>query len=212
MLGFCTYFLYNYLAMENYLERIKDFLDEDTTEAKITKVALGVVAVAGAVGVAFLAVGIGNAVQVFSMFKKSNKYSQEQIKSAMTNLYNHKLIEYVSSKNGVTTVRITTKGIVKLKSFAIDLIQIPKPKNWDGKWRLVMFDLPIRYNKARESLRFKLKRLGFLQFQKSVWIYPYPCTDEILFICDYYKVGKYVEILEVSHILRDQKLKKYFGL
>ncbi len=198
--------------MNNHIERIKDFLDNGTAEAKITKVALGVVAVAGAMGIAFLAVGLGNAVQVFSMFKKSKKYSQKQIKSAMTNLSRYKYIEYISDKNGVTTVRITAKGTTKLKSFAIDLVQIPEPKKWDGKWHMVMFDLPIRYSKAREVLRYKLKQLGFIQFQKSVWIYPYPCMDEILFISDYYKVGKYVEILEVSQILRDQKLKKYFGL
>ncbi len=130
----------------------------------------------------------------------------------MTNLYRNKLIEYVSDKNGVTTVRITTKGHARLKSFAIDLIQIPKPQKWDSVWRLVMFDIPIRYSKSREALRYKLKQLGFIQFQKSVWIYPYLCTDEILFISDYYKVGKYVEILEVSSIIHDQKLKRHFNL
>ena len=198
--------------MDEYLEKIKDFLDSDTTEAKATKVALGVIAVAGVAGVALLAVGMGNAVQVFSMFKKSKKYSKTQIKSAMTNLHNQKLIEYISDKGGVTKVRITTKGKSKLRSFAIDVIKIPKSKRWDGKWRVVMFDLPIRFNKARNSLRFKLKQLGFVQLQKSVWIYPYPCLDEILFIGDYYKVGKYIQILEVTNILYEEKLKKPFKL
>jgi phenylacetic acid degradation operon negative regulatory protein len=198
--------------MDNYLAKIKKFLDSDTTEAKITKVALGVVALASLPGIVLLAAGMGNAVQVFSMFKKSKKYSKSQIKSAMTNLHRQKLIEYISDKKGVTMVRITVKGMTRLKSFAIDLIQIPKPKQWNGKWQLVMFDLPIRFTKARNSLRFKLKQLGFIQFQKSVWIYPYPCLDEILFVADYYKIGKYVEILEVSNLLNEEKFKKSFGL
>jgi DNA-binding transcriptional regulator PaaX len=75
-----------------------------------------------------------------------------------------------------------------------------------------MFDLPVKYSKTRNSLRFKLKQLGFIQFQKSVWIYPYPCLDEILFIVDYHKIGKYVEILEVSHLLREEKFIKSFKL
>jgi len=211
MLGSDTYIGYT-LVVKNHIERIKDFLDQDTLEAKSTKVALSVVAVAGVLGVAFLAVGLGNAVQVFSMFRKSKKYSKDQIKSAMTNLYRQKLIEYVSDKNGITTVRITQKGESKLKSFAIDLIQIPKQNKWDGKWRVIMFDLPVRYRKGRESLRLKLKQLGFVQFQKSVWIYPYPCSDELLFIADYYKIGKHVEILEVSSLLHDYKLKRHFAL
>jgi len=198
--------------MDEYLEKIKDFLDSDTTEAKATKVALGVIAIAGVTGIALLAVGMGNAVQVFSMFKKSNKYSKSQIKSAVTNLYKEKLIEYVSDKGGITTVRITTKGKSKLRSFAIDVIKIQKPRQWDGKWHVVMFDLPVRFNKARNSLRFKLKQLGFVQLQKSVWIYPYPCLDEILFIGDYYKVGRYIQILEVTNILHEEKLKKSFKI
>ena len=198
--------------MDEYLEKIKNFLDEDTLESKITKVTLGVIAVAGSLGIVFLAIGLGNAVQVFSIFKKSKKYSKTQIKSAMTNLHRQKLIEYISDKNGVTIVRITQKGKLVLKSFSIDLIKIQKPKQWDGKWRLVMFDLPVKYTKARNSLRFKLKQLGFIQFQKSVWIYPYPCLDEILFVADYYNIGKYVEILEVSNLLNEERFKKSFNL
>jgi DNA-binding transcriptional regulator PaaX len=198
--------------MDNHLERIKNFLDSDSTEARISKVALSVVAIAGVIGITFLAAGIGNAIQVFSQFKRTKRYTSQQIKSVMDSLHKNKLIEYISDKNGVTKVRITTKGKVRLRSFAIDLIKIPKQKQWDGKWRLVMFDLPIRYTKARDSLRFKLKQLGFIQFQKSVWIHPYPCTDEILFISDYYKVHKYVEILEVSRILCEAKFKKAFEI
>lgn len=197
--------------MENFLERIKSFLEEDTFESKATKVALSVIAVAGVLGGVFLVAGIGNAVQVFSMFKKSKKYSKAQIKSVMENLHKQNLIEYVSDKNGITTVRITNKGKSELKSFSIDLIKINKPRQWDGKWRLVMFDLPVKYTRARDSLRFKLKQLGFIQFQKSAWIYPYPCTDEVLFITDYYKIGKYVEVLEISDILNDRRLRKAFN-
>jgi len=41
-------------------------------------------------------------------------------------------------------------------------------------------------------LRFHLKNLNFFQFQKSAWICPYPCEDEIIFIADFFGVGKYV--------------------
>ncbi len=196
--------------MNIYLEKIKNFLNSDTTEAKIANVTLGVIAIAGVTSLAFIAAGMGNGTQVFSMFKRSKKYSKAQINSAMKSLYRRKFIEYVSDKNGVTKVRITTKGVTKLKSFSIDILHIQKPNRWDNKWRLVMFDLPIRFSKGRDALRFKLKQLGFVQFQKSVWIFPYPCTDEVLFIADYYKITKYIEILEVSTILNDQKLKKHF--
>ena len=75
-----------------------------------------------------------------------------------------------------------------------------------------MFDIPMKFTKGREALRYHLKTLGFFQFQKSAWIYPYPCEDEIIFITDFFGIGKYVEILTVENILRDEKIKKHFSL
>ena len=91
-------------------------------------------------------------------------------------------------------------------------MKIKKPKKWNGKWRLVIFDIPMRFTKGREALRYHLKELNFFQFQKSAWIYPYQCEDEIIFIADFFGVGKYVETLTIENILRDEKLKKHFHL
>jgi DNA-binding transcriptional regulator PaaX len=122
------------------------------------------------------------------------------------------MIEFISEKKGVTTLRITRKGESKIKSFSLDMLSIKKPYKWDGKWRVVMFDFPIKYKKVRNPLRFKIKQLGFIQLQKSVWVHPYPCVDEILFLVDYYKVRNFIEILTVEEILNDKKLKKAFDL
>lgn len=197
---------------ERYVEKLKDFLSADTTEAKIATVALCVLAVASVPVLVLGAGAMGNAVQVFKMFKGSSNYSKKQIRSAVNSIKNQKLIEYIADKDGKTTVKITIKGEVRLRTFAIDLIKIKKHKKWDGRWRLVMYDFPIRFKKARNAFRWKLKDLGFFQFQKSAWIYPYLCEDEIIFIADFFGVGKHVEILTVESILRDDKLKKYFHL
>ena len=195
---------------EGYMEKLRDFLDSDTKEAKITKVALCVLAIASSPVLIAGASVIGNAMQCFKMFKGSKRYSKKQVQSAIDTLKKQKLIEYVSEKDGKTIVKITKKGKTKLTAFAIDLMEIKKPKKWDGKWRLVMFDIPMRFTKGREALRYHLKELDFFQFQKSAWIYPYPCEDEIIFIADFFGVGKFVEILTVESILRDIQMKKHF--
>ncbi len=194
------------------MERIKNFLDSDTTEAKATKVALCIVAVGVGLGLFFFAAGIGNAVQIFKMFEKGKKYDKKQIREALNTLRKQKLIEYVTQKNGKTMVRITKKGETKLRAFDIELIKIKKQTKWDGKWRLVMYDIPIRFTKGRESLRYHLKELDFYQFQKSAWICPYPCEDEIIFIADFYGVGKYVNVLIVEDVPEDTKIKRYFNI
>ena len=191
---------------------MKDFLSSDTKEAKIATVALCVLALASLPVLVVGAGAIGNVVQVFKMFKGSRKYSESQIRSAINSVKRQKLIEYIVDRDGKTIVKITTKGKTRLRAFDIELIEIKTQKKWDGKWRLVMFDIPMRFTKGREALRYHLKKLNFFQFQKSAWIYPYPCEDEIIFIADFFGVGKYVEVLSVESILRDEKIKKHFHL
>lgn len=199
--------------MENkYLDNFRDFLESGTTKANMTKVGLAIIVLAAIPGLVIVAATMGNAIQVLNQFRGKNKYSKKQVGNIFSGMKRQKLIEYVVGKNNETVVRITKKGESRLRSFTIDLISIRKPGRWDGKWRLVMYDLPLRFRKAREALRWKLKDLGFYQFQKSAWIYPYPCDDEIIFVADFYGVGKYVEVLTIESILRDEKLKKAFNL
>ena len=197
---------------KGYIERLKDFLNSDTKEAKIATVALCVLALASIPVLVVGAGAMGNAVQIFKIFKGSKKYSKTQIRSAVNSIKSQKLIEYIIDKNGKTVVKITKKGKTKLRAFSIDLMEIKKPKKWDGKWRLAMFDIPMRFTKGREALRYHLKDLNFFQFQKSAWIYPYPCEDEIIFIADFFGVGKYVEILTVESISREEKVERHFRL
>jgi phenylacetic acid degradation operon negative regulatory protein len=51
-------------------------------------------------------------------------------------------------------------------------------RRWDGRWRLVVFDVPISHRLVREQLRNHLRRRGFGRVQKSVWITPDPITEE----------------------------------
>ena len=195
-----------------YFSRFRKFLDSGTRKAQVTQVVLCVLAVVSMPALVFVAAAMGNVVQIFEQFESSKHFSKKQIRNSINHLRRQKLIEYVGDKNGKTIVKITKKGEIKLRAFAIDLIEIKKPNKWDGKWRLVMFDIPIRFTKGREALRYHLKELDFLQFQKSAWIYPYPCEDEVIFIADFFGIGKYVEVLTAENISREEKLRKYFKL
>lgn len=86
---------------------------------------------------------------------------------------------------------------------------------WDKKWRILIFDIPTKpkiYNQAREALRRKIKGLGFYQMQKSVWVYPYECEDEILFIAELFQVQKHIEIITAEKLLHAEAIKRKFGL
>jgi DNA-binding transcriptional regulator PaaX len=137
-------------------------------------------------------------------------YSDRKVAQAFSGLRRYKFVRHTKEHSN-NPYLLTPKGEAKLHYILINDIEIKNPRNWDGKWRLVMYDFPIRFRKARNAFRFKLKQLGFFQFQKSAWIYPYPCEGEILFVADFYGVRKHIEILEVDKILDDRKIKAHFG-
>ena len=49
---------------------------------------------------------------------------------------------------------------------------------WDGKWRLVLFDVPMRNNRDRDHLRYYLRAKRFGYIQNSVWITPHPLEEQ----------------------------------
>ena len=85
-------------------------------------------------------------------------------------------------------------------------------KVWDGKWRAVIFDVPEKFRWGRDSLRKKLRELGFRELQKSVFVFPYDCKDEIDFIIEFYKMRKYVRFGVFDYIDNAVHLKEFFSL
>jgi hypothetical protein len=194
-------------------EKIEYFLYEDdsfsTTAAKflLMTLALGSIAFVGAVLPGILRVASGS--------RKFRNYNKKDIKRAVDNLKRRKLIEIISERGGRVRVNLTNKGIKRVKEFAFDNLAIPKPKKWDRKWRVIIFDIPTqpkKLNQARKALRDKIKELGFRKLQKSVWIYPYPCEDEILLVGEIFNVTKYIEILTVEKLLYETEVKNFFAL
>ena len=147
-------------------------------------------------------------------FKKHKRYTQKQIYTAFNNLKQRKLIEIIREDDDSFRVQLTNKGQKRFKDFCFETLEIPEPKTWDKKWRILIFDIPTKpklFNQAREALRNKIKDLGFYQMQKSVWVYPYDCEDEILFIAELFQVQKYIELLTVEKLLHEENIKQVFG-
>ena len=198
--------------MENFKKLKKsaeEFLDSDSGYATATKVVFAVLLAAGVLTVAAMAPNIFIA---FRGRKRFDRYSDKQLRNAYYGLKRQGLVEIIKEEGDNITVKLNYKNKTKIKKFSLDIISIPKARSWDGKWRVIIFDIPVRYNMARIAMTRKLKELGFYQLQKSVWVFPYPCEDEVLFIADFFKVDRCINILSADNIENDYKLKKFFNL
>ena len=84
---------------------------------------------------------------------------------------------------------------------------------WDKKWRVLIFDIPQELHKNRIQLRRKLKSLGFVMLQKSVFVFPYPCHEEVGDICKKLCVSDYVDIILAESIgFKEKEVLKTFNL
>lgn len=190
-------------------EKIKEFLDSESGYATATKVVLATIATAGVI---FVIATAPNVFQILGSFKKSRRYSKKQLRNAFYSLKRRNFIKVIQEKDDKIKIELTNKGEVRIKEFSIDSLTIPQPKQWDNKWRVVIFDIPNKFAKARDALRKKLKELNFYQLQKSVWVFPHECEDEILFIANIFQIEPFIEILVVEKMLHENRIKKFFKI
>lgn len=87
-----------------------------------------------------------------------------------------------------------------------------RPKRWDGRWRVLTFDVPEYRKGVRDKIRRTLMHIGFLRLQDSVWVYPYDCEDLIVLLKADFKIGKEVLYMIVDELEGDGRLRKEFGL
>lgn len=109
-------------------------------------------------------------------------------------------------------LRITEKGKRRFQKIQIKNMVLPSPKTWDGKWRLLIFDIPEKYRYERDAMRQKLKSLGLYNIQRSVFVYPHDCQAQLELIADSYLLDKYCTYLETSFIDIDKELRRHFNL
>ena len=145
-------------------------------------------------------------------YLKKKRFIKEKFIRDLKNLQARKLINYRELDKGEMEIVITKEGKEKILRYQVDEIKLKPLRYWDRKWRLVMFDIPHSFKIARDLFRKKLQDLKFYPLQKSVFITPYPCEDEIDFIASIFNLRKYILILYVTHFEGEEKLRHYFGI
>lgn len=169
---------------------------------------LATIAVTGFI--AFAAVA-GNAIQLLD-YLPNNKYNlRYRAKSAAGRLVAKGYAVWVE-KDGKKYLRITEAG---RKVFAFEQAKVVlknQKKKWDGRWRMIVFDVPERRRHVRNRLREIMQEIGFVRLQDSVWVYPYDCEDFIALLKAELKIGKDVLYAIADMIEYDKNIRAHFNL
>ncbi len=190
----------------------KRFLDSDTPAATATHIVLGLVALAPVAIMGAMAPNMFQILRPYARRKSLHTFSPRKVSSAL-NFLNRK--EYLCIKrlsDGKTEIRITKKGMRQVRRLSLSALKLLVHPVWDGKWHLLFYDIPVKFNAARMSFRRMALELGMYPLQKSLWVYPYECESEVLFIARFFGVAEHINFAVAGALFDEDALLKFFKL
>jgi hypothetical protein len=119
-------------------------------------------------------------------------------------------VEKISTPDGIK-IRLTEKGKKRTIFLKINDIR-PETGVWDGKWRVVFFDIEETKRLRRDRLRGYMEKIGLKQMQRSVWVSPYDIDDEIKYLREILEVPNDIKLGLLEKIENEEELRDWFNL
>ena len=157
-------------------------------------------------GVLLTAPNMAKALYTFGLIPRSSNDSST-IGRARRRLIRKGLL--VKSDSGF--LRLSNTGAAKVRMLEAQYSD-KRPPRWDGRWRVLIFDVPEYRKSIRDKIRRTLMHVGFIRLQDSVWVCPYDCEDLIVLLKADFKIGKDLLYMIVDELEGDADLRKNFGL
>lgn len=152
---------------------------------------------------------VGARVDVLKILKKRRNKKwlcPSHVNNCLNRLINNGLI--IKDKNG--HLSLSSTGELRLLRYQEEIER--NDKKWDGKWRIVIFDIWEKNKRKRDLLRQELIDFGFIKLQNSVWITPYDCEDYVNLLKTDLGVGKGVIYIVADKVDNEITLRKKFEL
>jgi DNA-binding transcriptional regulator PaaX len=137
--------------------------------------------------------------------EESSQNPKYAITRSLKGLKNAGLIEQITSPQN-EYARLTKEGRKKMHCLKLDSDTTLVNTSWDGFWRIILLDLPENRKNERESLRYLLKKAGFVCLKNSAWISPFPF--EHLFTNIKKDLGLTTEMMIIVTEFIDEESKK----
>lgn len=173
----------------------------------LTAIMLSVVAVAGILAIGSMA---PNVLKMLPRSPKKKRYLDSSAARTRARLIERGLLEVVDDE-GVRSIKLTRRGERELERLSV-LRPTVKARKWDGRWRIVAFDIPEHRKKVRDHIRLVLRRVGFKLLQGSMWVYPYDSEELVQLLKSDAALGKEVLYIVSEDVEGDARLRALFRL
>src|SRR3989344_5703201 len=111
-----------------------------TSKVNLQKAILSTIFTVGSLSISLMAPKITKVLEKLEPDFIKSKFGKYSFNRSLVRLRENGLIVWEKTSRG-SFVRLTTKGEAKLRQLELNNYKIKKPKRWDGKWRLLAFDI-----------------------------------------------------------------------
>lgn len=137
---------------------------------------------------------IGSLIQLMKVFG----HNEQAVRVAVSRMMKQGLLQ--SEKRGNKSYyELTERGVSRINEAARRIYKL-EPHEWDGKWRVVMYNIPEEKRQVRDELRKELQWSGFGNLSNGCWISPNNFEKEIHLLISKYEMEEYVQLFLSKHI------------
>lgn len=167
--------------------------------------------VGASVAIPVLPFALGTLIKAVNSLKKDS-ISEKKIKRSIVRLKERNVL-FFEKKGDEVLVHVNDGWRNRVIEHSLaQIMNFKKDGKWNKSWYVVFFDVPESQRNKRDEIRKLLKVLGFYPYQKSVYIFPYECVNEIALIKQIVEGGSYLKYAILNEIEGERELKIYFGL
>ncbi|WP_338469678.1 phenylacetic acid degradation operon negative regulatory protein PaaX [Niallia sp. XMNu-256] len=142
----------------------------------------------------------GNKIWIGSLIQllKGFGHNEQAVRVAVSRMMKQGLLQS-EKKGNKSYYELTERGLSRINEAAKRIYKL-HPHDWDGKWRIVMYNIPEEKRQVRDELRKELQWSGFGYLSNGCWISPNNFEKEINLLISKYKIEEYVQLFLSKHV------------
>ncbi|MEK7109612.1 MAG: PaaX family transcriptional regulator C-terminal domain-containing protein [Patescibacteria group bacterium] len=109
-----------------------------------------------------------------------------------------------TNSNNQNQYKLTDKGFSEL-CLEFPFFRFLKEK-WDGKWRIISYEIPEKKREIRDRLRREMQGWGLGPWHRSFWITPHPILSTLKSLTSQKEEEKYIQAFEAEHTFGDREI------
>ena len=79
-------------------------------------------------------------------------------------------------------------------------------QEWDGKWRILSYEIPEKKRDLRDRLRREVAGWGLGPWHRSFWVTPHPIIPSLSRLVSHKEEEKYIQCFEATHEFGDRSI------